>query len=113
MNEELRPRTNKMVDCGCIWRKYTKTTNKPYLFIKIEMEDSLGVPQTLLFRAFKNDYKKSDKEPDLRIYLATDQDGNIAKANPRKPYVKKEIKVEIEEKKEESSQAEKENDDVL
>ena len=110
MSDELKPRTNKMIDCGCIWKKYTKTTNKPYLFIKIEMEDSLGVPQTLLFRAFKNDYKKSDKEPDLRIYLATDQDGNIAKANPRKPYVKKETKIEVE-KKDEVSQVE--NDEVL
>ena len=110
MSDELKPRTNKMIDCGCIWKKYTKTTNKPYLFIKIEMEDSLGVPQTLLFRAFKNDYKKSDKEPDLRIYLATDQDGNVTKAKPRVPYVKKETKIEVE-KKDEVSQVE--NDEVL
>ena len=59
MSEELKPRSNRPIDCGGIWKKYTKTTNKPYLFIKLELEDSLGVPQTILCRAYKNDYKKS------------------------------------------------------
>ena len=78
------------MEIGAGWRKQTKTTNKPYLFLKLELEDSLGVGQTVLCRAFKeNDFKKSDKEPDLRIFLATDRDGNVAKANHRKPYVKK------------------------
>ena len=109
---EFKPKTKQdLVEIGAGWRKQTKTTNKPYLFLKLELEDSLGVGQTVLCRAFKNDFKKSDKEPDLRIFLATDRDGNIAKANPRKPYVKKEAKAEVEKEKEEVSQVE--SDDVL
>lgn len=111
---EFKPKTRKdLVEIGCAWRKYTKTTNKPYLFLKLELEDSLGVGQIVLCRAYKNDFKKSDKEPDLRIFLATDKDGNIAKANPRKPYVKKEVKVEIEKNNEELSSSQAESDDVL
>ena len=114
---EFKPKTKQdLVEIGAGWRKQTKTTNKPYLFLKLELEDSLGVGQTVLCRAFKNDFKKSDKEPDLRIFLATDRDGNVAKANPRKPYVKKEVKAEevkteVEKKNEEPSQVE--SDDVL
>ena len=42
MSEELKPRSNRPIDCGGIWKKYTKTTNKPYLFIKF----------TILFTAY-------------------------------------------------------------
>lgn len=62
-----------MEDVGGAWFRTSRNGNK-FLFIKIKLKDEFGEVKVKRFRAFKNQNRTKDAQPDFRIFAGQDTD---------------------------------------
>jgi hypothetical protein len=93
-NKQTKPTyENKLVEAGALFKRVS-SKGTPYLFIKVNISDSLGQLQPHLFRAFPNKFhKEGETTPSWILYVADDKAITTKPVKTVKPTPKKEVEI--------------------